>query len=70
MNSEFDVEKIIERIVMSDEMEINEYDFDECFTALREMSYEIDRLKKQVEQLQLELIQALSDSENNGFGEK
>jgi hypothetical protein len=30
----------------------------------------IDKLKKQVEELQLELIQALSDSENYGFGEK
>jgi hypothetical protein len=38
--------------------------------AWQHQQAKIDRLKKQVEELQLELIQALSDSENYGFGEK
>ena len=33
-----DVEKIITGIGMADEIEIMEYDFDECYTALRGMA--------------------------------
>ena len=36
------VEKIITEIESTDEIEIMEYDFNECFTALREMAYLIN----------------------------
>ena len=32
-----EVEKIIEKVQLADEVELMEYDFSECFTALREM---------------------------------
>ena len=41
-----DVEKIISDIESADEVEIMEFDFDKCFTALREMKYIIDLLNK------------------------
>jgi len=37
-----DVEKIITGIEGADEIEIMEYDFNDCFTALREMKYLIN----------------------------
>ena len=36
-----DIERIIESIDCADECEIMEFDFDECFTALREMEYKL-----------------------------
>lgn len=39
------IEKIIDGIRNADEIEIMEYDFDECFTALREMRYLLDQIE-------------------------
>jgi len=39
-----DVEKIIDEIQSADEIEILEFDFDECFTALRNMDYALRRI--------------------------
>jgi len=36
-----DIERIIESIDCASEVEIMEFDFDDCFTALREMEYKI-----------------------------
>ncbi len=40
------IEKIISDIENADEVEIMEFDFDKCFTALREMKYIIDQLNQ------------------------
>jgi len=41
-----DVELIIKKIEEADEVEIMEYDFNECFTALREMHHALSVCKE------------------------
>lgn len=76
-----DVEKIITKIQEADEIEIMEFDFDECFTALREMKYELEKTNKQLSQYK-DVVEAakkhlsfnkelyLYDKENENLGDR
>jgi len=47
--SDFNVEEIISKISSADEIEIMEFDFNDCFTALREMEFKITEQQKELE---------------------
>ena len=50
-----DAEVIIKSILDADEIEILEFDFEPCFTLLRRLHYENDKLRKGLDKIEANL---------------
>ena len=56
-----DIEKLISEIEDADEVEIMEFDFDNVFTALRNMEYNLNKAKKQIVDMRTECNRRFSE---------
>ena len=56
-----DIEKLISEIEDADEVEIMEFDFDNVFTALRNMEYNLNKAKNQIVNMRTECNRRFSE---------